>query len=71
MLWNSRMGRILSSESLDLYEGRIKVVRLDADRLGELDTILGAFLEQIGPEDEMFVNIADDILTVRIISVPG
>jgi hypothetical protein len=65
------MGRILSSESLDLYEGRIKVVRLDADRLGELDTILGAFLEQIGPEDEMFVNIADDILTVRIISVPG
>jgi len=61
----------LSSESLDLYEGRIKVVRLDADRLGELDTILGAFLEQIGPEDEMFVNIADDILTVRIISVPG
>ena len=71
MLWHSRMGRILSSESLDLYEGRIKVVRLDADRLGELDTILGAFLEQIGPEDEMFVNIADDILTVRIISVPG
>ncbi len=65
------MGRILSSESLDLYEGRIKVVRLDADRLGELDTILGTFLEQIGPEDEMFVNIADDILTVRIISVPG
>lgn len=65
------MGRILSSESHDLYEGRIKVVRLDADRLGELDTILGAFLEQIGPEDEMFVNIADDILTVRIISVPG
>lgn len=64
----------MSSEDLDLYEGRMKIVRLDENRLGELDSILEDFLEGAGgipAGSKMVVNIKDDVVTVRVLEKRG
>ncbi len=62
------MGLTLSSKSLDLYEGRIKIVKFDVNRLDELELILGKFLDELGPGDELFANVKNGSLVVRILN---
>ena len=50
------------------------MVRLDEDRLDELDSLLDDFLEGAGgiPEgSKMVVNIKDDVVTVRVLEKRG
>ena len=50
------------------------MVRLDEDRLDELDSLLEDFLEGAGgiPEgSKMVVNIKDDVVTVRVLEKRG
>ncbi len=64
----------MSSSDLDLYEGRVKMVRLDEDRLDELDSLLEDFLGGAGdiPEgSKMVVNIKDGVVTVRVLEKRG
>jgi len=56
----------LSSSELDLYEGRVKVVRLDENRLDELDSILEEFIGDLKEDEQIHTSIKDDVLTVRI-----
>lgn len=56
----------MSSEDLDLYEGRMKIVRLDENRLDELDSILEEFIGDLKEDEQIHTSIKDDVLTVRI-----
>jgi hypothetical protein len=57
----------LSSEDLDLYEGRMKIVRLDENRLDELDSILEEFIGDLKEDEQIHTSIKDDVMTVRIL----
>ena len=57
----------MSSSELDLYEGRVKVVRLDENRLDELDPILAPFVGELKEGETIHTSIRDDVLTVRIL----
>ena len=57
----------LDDNLVDLYEGRIKIVRIDENRLDELETILDEFLGEVSPDEKVVVNIKDDVMTVRIL----
>ena len=57
----------MSSEDLDLYEGRMKIVRLDEDRLDELDSILEEFIGDLKEDEQIHTSIKDDVMTVRIL----
>jgi hypothetical protein len=57
----------LSSEDLDLYEGRMKIVRLDENRLDELESILEEFLGDIESDEKLVVNIKQDVMMIRVL----
>lgn len=57
----------MSSEDLDLYEGRMKIVRLDENRLDELDSILEEFIGDLKEDEQIHTSIKDDVMTVRIL----
>ena len=57
----------MSSSDLDLYEGRVKMVRLDEDRLDELDSILEEFIGDLKEDEQIHTSIKDDVMTVRIL----
>ena len=57
----------MSSSDLDLYEGRVKMVRLDEDRLDELDSLLEEFLGDIESDEKLVVNIKQDVMMIRVL----
>ena len=57
----------LDDNLVDLYEGRIKIVRIDENRLDELETILDEFLGEVSPDEKVVVNTKNDVMTVRIL----
>ncbi|MFA7663505.1 MAG: hypothetical protein WCY33_01670 [Clostridia bacterium] len=57
----------MSSSDLDLYEGRMKIVRLDENRLDELDSILEEFIGDLKEDEQIHTSIKDDVMTVRIL----
>ncbi len=57
----------MSSEDLDLYEGRMKIVRLDENRLDKLDSILEEFIGDLKEDERIHTSIKDDVMTVRIL----
>ena len=57
----------MSSEDLDLYEGRMKIVRLDENRLDELDSILEEFIGDLKEDEQIHTSIKDDVMMVRIL----
>lgn len=61
----------MSSEDLDLYEGRMKIVRLDENRLDELDSILEEFIGDLKEDEQIHTSIKDDVMTVRILKKKG
>jgi len=44
----------------------VKVVRLDENRLDELDSILEEFIGDLKEDEQIHTSIKDDVLTVRI-----
>ena len=57
----------MSSSDLDLYEGRTKIVRLDPDRLDDIESILAPFIGELEEGETIHTSIKDDVLTVRIL----
>ena len=57
----------LDDNLVDLYEGRIKIVRIDENRLDELETILDEFPGEVSPDEKVVVNTKNDVMTVRIL----
>lgn len=44
----------------------MKIVRLDENRLDELDSILEEFIGDLKEDEQIHTSIKDDVLTVRI-----
>jgi hypothetical protein len=57
----------LSSSDLDLYEGRVVVVRLDPDRLEDINSFLEPYVNDLKPGERIHTSIKGDVLTVRIL----
>jgi len=58
----------LSSSDLDLYEGRTKIVRLDPDRLDDIESLLAPFVWDLREWETIHTSITGDVMTVRILT---
>jgi hypothetical protein len=45
----------------------MKIVRLDENRLDELDSILEEFIGDLKEDEQIHTSIKDDVMTVRIL----
>lgn len=53
------------SDDLELYEGRVKVVRMNEERLDDLNDALTPFVNEIQPGEKLHVSLDGDVLTVK------
>ena len=58
----------MSSSDLDLYEGRTKIVRLDPDRLDDIESLLAPFVRDLREGETIHTSISGDVMTVRILT---
>ena len=53
------------NDDLELYEGRVKVVRMNEERLDDLNDALTPFVNDIQSGEKLHVSLDGDVLTVK------
>lgn len=53
------------NDDLELYEGRVKVVRMNEERLDDLNDALTPFVNDIKEGEKLHVSLGGDVLTVK------
>jgi predicted DNA-binding antitoxin AbrB/MazE fold protein len=54
-----------ASDPVDLYEGRVKIVRMNEERLDDLNDALTPFVNDIKEGEKLHVSLDGDVLTVK------
>lgn len=53
------------TDDVELYEGRVKIVRMNEERLDELNDALTPFVNDIKEGEKLHVSLDGDVLTVK------
>ena len=55
------------NDPLLVYEGRTLMLRFDENRVGDIERILGSFLEGAGADETIRTTIEGDVVTVQLL----